>query len=162
MDEQSGELQHECQCICKALSIVKRTFVKNDESAACILGYISRFLYMWFAHPSKKFAVLEDSPKHSDMTVKKFWVMNTISMIVDGKFSFCFYNFSRSSALTLSMRAKLLSFSNSVILIDFDSGQKNMLTPDGESGNIQKNSACHRQVMKEAPGLKFIFSNMNL
>jgi hypothetical protein len=60
------------------------------------------------------------------------------------------------------IRAKLRSFSDSAMLIDFDSGQKNMLTPDGETGSIQKSSACHRHVIKEAPGLKFIFSNRNL
>ena len=61
-----------------------------------------------------------------------------MSIIVEGKCSFRFDSFSKSVAFTLLIKAKLLSFSSSEALRDFDSGQKNMLTPDGESGSIQK------------------------
>jgi len=76
-----------------------------------------------------------------------------MSVTVKGKCNFCFDKFSESPAFNLSTSAKLHSFSNSVLLSDFASGQKKRLIPDGESGSTQKNSACQRQVTNAAPGL---------
>jgi len=89
----------------------------------------------------------------------KFWTINTMSITVEGKCSFCFDNFSLSPAFSLSTRAKLHSFSNSAMLNDFALGQKKILTPEGEPGSIQTNSACQRQVTNAAPGLNDTLSN---
>jgi hypothetical protein len=69
-------------------------------------------------------------------------------------------SFSKLFAFTLLIEAQLHSFSSLVAFKDLCSGQWKILTPEGESGRIQKNLAFQRQVINEAPGLKQIFSIM--
>lgn len=82
---------------------------------------------------------MDNAQKHSEIMEQKFWVIQTNSIKVDGRYSFCFDNLSISSAFILYTRAKVHSFSSSVAFSDFVSVQKKMLIPEGESGKIQKN-----------------------
>ncbi len=63
-----------------------------------------------------------------------------------------------SEIFTLSASANILSFSMSDAFVDLVSGQKNMLTPDGESGNSQKNSQFQRLLTNDELGLNAVFS----
>ncbi len=67
-----------------------------------------------------------------------------------------------SPAFTLSTRAKFRSLSNSVAFIDFVSGQKKILSPEGESGIIQKKSLFQRLDINVVLGLKDILSKWKL
>lgn len=60
---------------------------------------------------------------------------------------------------TLSATVKLFSFSNSVAFNDFVSGQKKMLTLEGESRKIQKKTLFHRFAIKLLLGLNAILSS---
>ncbi len=100
----------------------------------------------------------DEAPKHKAMTEQKFCVIHTKSITVDGRKSFCLVGLSMLPALILSARAKVCSFSNSAAFNDLVSGQKNMLTPEGESGRIQKKSQFQRFATNDAFGLKAIFS----
>ena len=71
-----------------------------------------------------------------------------------GRKSFCFVSFSISTALTLSVIAKFRFFSSSEAFSDLVTGQKKMLTPEGQSGRIQKKSLFQRLAMNEELGLK--------
>jgi len=67
-----------------------------------------------------------------------------------------------SEMFSLSANANILSFSISLALDDFVSGQKNILIPEGVSGKSQKKSQFHRMLMKKELGLKATFSASSL
>ena len=113
---------------------------------------------MWFAQLFRKVADKDEAPKHKAITEQKFCVIQTKSITVDGRYSFCFDSLSMSPALILSASAKVRSFSSSAAFNDFVSGQKNILIPEGESGKIQKKSQFQRFATNDAFGLNAIFS----
>ncbi len=97
--------------------------------------------------------------KHRDINEWKFCVIQTFSIIVCGKVSFCFGSLSISSCFILSASVKLRSRSMSFEFRVDVSGQKKMLVPEGKSGVSQRNSQFQRQAIKCEFGLKLISSN---
>ncbi len=69
----------------------------------------------------------------------QFCIIQTRSIISDGRYIFCFDILLKSSTFTLSANAKVFSFSSSAAFKDFASGQKKILTP-GVSGRVQNKS----------------------
>ncbi len=138
--------------------MANNTRAKKYGSDACRLVYIKKFLYICSAQSLRKEAEWEYGPKHNEMTEKKFWVIQTKSITVFGRYSFCLESFSVSPAFTLLASAKFLSFSNLMAFKDLVFGQKKILTPDGESGRIQKKSQFQILVMNDVLGLKAILS----
>jgi hypothetical protein len=109
------------------------------------------------AHSLRKVAESEDALKHEEMTEQKICAIQTMSIIVVGKQSFCFNNLLMSPASNESVRAKVHSFSNSTAFRDFVSMQKKFITPKGELGWIKK-SQFQRLAAKDEFGLKVFLS----
>lgn len=122
-EDLSSVRQQDLQWICRALSMAKRTSVKNTGSDFWRLMYAMQFWYMSCAQSSRNIAECEVGPKQSAIVACRFGSSKPYSPQLMVCFVFCLADFLIWPCLIVSANAKFLSFSNSWALRGFDSGQ---------------------------------------